>query len=94
MIMRLVFLVAGVRLIKIVVMGTFLHTSLCARVTLSHRTHLGLHRGAHRLIIIVKGAIPGSCAANLTVAWIIDYVLLHHGSFCKVSHRCSLFHAV
>ena len=92
--MRLVFLVAGVRIIELVVMGSFLHTSLCTRVTLSHRTHLGLHRGAHRLIIIVEGAIPGSCSAHLTITGIIDYVLLHHGSFGKVSHRCSLFHAV
>ena len=89
-IIRLVVLVA-VRFIEFVILGTFLGTSLCARVTFCHRTHLGLHGGTYWLIVIVEGAMSGSLAAHLTLAWIIDYVLLHHSSFGKVSHRCSLF---
>ena len=94
MIIRLVVLVA-VRVIELVVLATTsLGTTLRARVTLRHRAHLGLHGGAHRLVIIVEGALPGSLTAHLTLARIIDYVLLHHGSLGEVGHRGPLLDCV
>ena len=93
-IIGLVVLVA-VRVIELVVLATTsLGTALCARITFCHRAHLGLHGGAHRLVIIIEGALPGSLTAHLSIARIIDYVLLHHGSLGEVGHRGPLLDGV